>query len=80
MDISKIESTVTRVIAEQTGVELSEIKPETRLIEDLNWDSLDPVEMVMELEDELDICIMDGDAEKLKTVADVIAYVQKVKA
>ena len=65
------------LMAEQLGVEPGEIKPDSNLMEDLGADSLDVVEMVMAIEDAFDIEIEDSDAEAMRTVADIEAYVAK---
>lgn len=65
------------LMAEQLGVEPGEMKPDANILEDLGADSLDVVEMVMAIEEAFDIEIDDGDAEALRTVADVEAYVAK---
>lgn len=65
------------LMAEQLGVEPGEIKPDSNLLEDLGADSLDVVEMVMAIEDAFDIEIEDSDAEAMRTVADIEAYVAK---
>lgn len=70
---------VAGMIAEQLGIDAASIKPESRLIEDLKADSLDVVAMVMEMESEYDIQIPDEDLSKLKTVADVIQYIENIK-
>ena len=67
---------VTKVIVEKLGVTEDKVKPEAAFAEDLGADSLDQVELVMALEDEFDIEIPDEEAEKLKKVGDVIAYVK----
>ncbi|MGB8001435.1 MAG: acyl carrier protein [Anaerobacillus sp.] len=66
---------VTKIIVDRLGVEESEIKPEASFKDDLGADSLDVVELVMELEDEFDLEISDEDAEKIGTVGDVIDYI-----
>ncbi|KMM38708.1 MULTISPECIES: acyl carrier protein [Bacillales] len=66
---------VTKIIVDRLGVEESEIKPEASFKDDLGADSLDVVELVMELEDEFDLEISDEDAEKIVTVGDVIDYI-----
>ena len=68
---------VVNIVADQLGVKEQEVKPEARFIEDLGADSLDTVELVMALEEEFGIEIPDEDAEKAKTVGDVIAYIDK---
>lgn len=59
------------------SVDKGEIARGTSFVNDLNADSLDTVELVMELEDEFDLTIPDDDAEKLKTVGEAIEYIQK---
>ncbi|MDB5105377.1 MAG: Acyl carrier protein [Fibrobacteres bacterium] len=70
-----INQKITKVIVEKLGVSEDQVKPEAAFIDDLGADSLDQVELVMALEDEFDIEIPDEEAEKLKKVSDVIAYV-----
>lgn len=69
------EEWVLGAIVEQTGLGLAQITREKRLREDLRMDSLDCVELVMELEDTFHISISDADAEKLETVGQVIDYI-----
>ena len=69
-------SKITKVIVDKLGVTADKVKPEAAFSEDLGADSLDQVELVMALEDEFDIEIPDEEAEKLKKVGDVIAYVK----
>ena len=68
---------VRALIAEQLGVEPGEMRPDANILEDLGADSLDVVEMVMALEDAFDIEIADEDAESMRTVGDVEAYLTK---
>ncbi len=72
----EIESKVIKIIAEKLGIEEDEIKPEASFVDDLGADSLDIVELVMELEEEYGIEIPDEDAEKIKTVQDAINYIK----
>ena len=67
---------VAGMIAEQLGIDAAGIKPESRLVEDLKADSLNVVAMVMEMESQYGIQIPDEDLTKLKTVADVMQYIQ----
>ena len=60
------------------GVEKSEIRRETSFINDLNADSLDTVELVMEFEDEFDVSIPDEDAEKIQTVGAAVDYIVNI--
>ena len=59
------------ILAKQLNISKDSIKPESRLLEDLNADSLDFVELLMTMEDEFGISISDEDAKTLKTVDDV---------
>ena len=78
VDVQAIESKVIEIISEQMGVEKSEIRRETSFINDLNADSLDTVELVMEFEDEFDVSIPDEDAEKIQTVGAAVDYVVNI--
>ena len=73
-----IEEKVSEIIVKQMGVNKEQVKPETSFINDLGADSLDTVELVMELEDAFDINIPDEDAEKIQTVGDAINYIIKI--
>ncbi|HHY74593.1 MAG TPA: acyl carrier protein [Bacillus bacterium] len=66
---------VTKIIVDRLGVEEAEVKMEASFKEDLGADSLDVVELVMELEDEFDMEISDEDAEKISTVGDAVNYI-----
>ncbi|WP_425331146.1 acyl carrier protein [Jeotgalibacillus proteolyticus] len=68
---------VTKIIVDRLGVDESEVKLEASFKEDLGADSLDVVELVMELEDEFDMVISDEDAEKIGTVGDAVNYIQE---
>ena len=57
--------------------EANNLSEDTNLVEDLDMDSLDAVEVVMALEDAFDIVIPDEDAEKFRTVADIVAYIEQ---
>jgi acyl carrier protein len=63
-----------KIIAEQLGVDPEKITPETSFVNDLGADSLDTVELVMELEEEFDLNIPDDEAEKMQTIGDVLRY------
>ncbi|AZB42908.1 acyl carrier protein [Bacillus sp. FJAT-42376] len=67
---------VTKIIVDRLGVDASEVKMESSFKDDLGADSLDVVELVMELEDEFDMEISDEDAEKIATVGDAVNYIQ----
>ena len=68
---------VRAIIAEQLGVKIEEVTDSASFIEDLGADSLDTVELVMALEEEFGIDIPDEDADKIKTVGDVMEYLKK---
>ena len=72
-----IKEKVVKVVVDQLGVKEEDVKLEARFVEDLGADSLDTVELVMALEEDFGIEISDEDAEKAKTVGDVISYIDK---
>ncbi|HOM60471.1 MAG TPA: acyl carrier protein [Anaerohalosphaeraceae bacterium] len=78
MDVQAIEAKVIEIVSEQMGVDKSEITRETSFINDLNADSLDTVELVMEFEDEFDLSIPDEEAEKIQTVGAAIDYIVEI--
>lgn len=67
---------VTKIIVDRLGVEENQVTLEASFKEDLGADSLDVVELVMELEDEFDMEISDDDAEKIATVGDAVNYIK----
>ena len=71
------EAKVIGIVAEQLGVDKAEITPETSFVNDLNADSLDVVELVMEFEDEFNMSIPDEEAEKIQTVGQAIEYIKE---
>jgi len=73
--IEQIEQRVKKVVAEQLGVNESDIKNESTFVEDLGADSLDTVELVMALEEEFECEIPDEEAEKITTVQQAIDYI-----
>ena len=75
VDVQEIETKIIGIISEQMGVDKSEISRETSFINDLNADSLDTVELVMEFEDEFDMSIPDEEAEKIQTVGQATDYI-----
>ncbi|GAB6072704.1 acyl carrier protein [Venenivibrio stagnispumantis] len=74
-----IEQRVKEIIADQLGVDIESIKPESKFVEDLGADSLDVVELIMAFEEEFGIEIPDEDAEKISTVGDVLNYISSKK-
>ncbi len=78
VDKAAIEKKVIEIISEQMGADKDEISSETSFINDLNADSLDTVELVMEFEDEFDMSIPDEEAEKIQTVGAAVEYIVNV--
>jgi acyl carrier protein len=78
VDVAAIEKKVIEIISEQMGADKSEITRETSFINDLNADSLDTVELVMEFEDEFDMSIPDEEAEKIQTVGAAVDYIVNI--
>jgi len=72
-----IEEKVIEIVAEQMGVDKAEVTRETFFVNDLNADSLDTVELVMEFEDEFELSIPDEEAEKIQTVGHAIDYIRE---
>ncbi|MBP5295827.1 MAG: acyl carrier protein [Bacteriovoracaceae bacterium] len=71
---------VIQLISATTKIDASKITPETSFVDDLNLDSLDIVELMMKMEDEFGVEIPESEAEGLKKVKDVVAYIEKKKA
>ena len=70
---------IKNMLAEQLNIDASSIKDDSRFIEDLGADSLDMVEMLMNLEDEFGVSIPDEEAGNIKTVKDLVDFVEKNK-
>jgi len=67
---------VSEIMIEQLGVKEETVKPDTHIIEDLGADSLDQVELVMAIEEEFALDVPEEDAEKWKTIEDVVTYLK----
>ena len=78
--MSAIESKVKAIIVDKLGVEESQVTPNASLTADLNADSLDTVELIMEFGKEFGVSIPDEDTQKINTVQDVIDYIEKLQA
>ena len=76
--MENIEQRVKKIVAEQLGVNESDIKIDSSFVDDLGADSLDTVELVMALEEEFECEIPDEEAEKITTVQHAIDHVNKV--
>ncbi len=75
MDRKTVVQKVTQVISEKLGVDEKQITETSKLIDDLNADSLDLVDLVMAVEEEFGVKIADSDLEKISTVKDVVDYI-----
>ena len=71
------EDRAKEIIAKELEVDVKQVTPEAKFVEDLGADSLDIVELVMALEEEFGLDIPDEDADKLKTVGDALNYLQQ---
>jgi acyl carrier protein len=76
----EIEAKVIEIVSKQMGVDESKLSRETSFVNDLNADSLDTVELVMELEDEFETSIPDEDAEKIQTVGQAIDFIKQASS
>jgi acyl carrier protein len=74
-----VEQEVIAIVAEQLGIDKNEVTLSKSFIEDLNADSLDLTELIMTLEEKFDVEITEDKAEKLKTVKDVVDYINIIK-
>lgn len=78
MDRQEVLEKVIEIVGEQMGVDGAEITADTSFINDLNADSLDTVELVMEFEDAFDMSIPDEEAEKIQTVGAAVDFIMKI--
>lgn len=74
--MSNIEERVKKIVIEKLGVKEEEVSSSASFVEDLGADSLDTMEMVMELESEFDIEIPEEAAEKIATIQDAVSYIE----
>lgn len=77
MSREEIEIKVKEIVAEKAGCEISEVNEQTNLEETLGMDSLDRVELIMEIEKEFIISVPDDEAEKVSNLSDCVALVEK---
>ena len=73
--MEKVEERIKKIVAEQLGVNETEVKNESSFVDDLGADSLDTVELVMALEEEFECEIPDDEAENITTVQQAIDYI-----
>ncbi|MBR2935615.1 MAG: acyl carrier protein [Paludibacteraceae bacterium] len=78
--MSDIQKKVTDIIVDKLGVEESQVTLNASFTADLNADSLDTVELIMEFEKEFGVSIPDEDTQNINTVQDVIDYIEKLQA
>ena len=74
--MASVEERVIDIVAEQLGADKEKITVETHFVNDLGADSLDTVELVMELEEEFDISIPDDAAEKIQTIGEAVKLIE----
>jgi len=74
--VADVKDRVIQLVAEKMGVDPEQIAPETHFINDLQSDSLDMAELVIDLEEEFDITISDEDAQKIETVGQAIEFIE----
>lgn len=79
MNKEEIFEKVKNIVVEQLGANEENVTENATFIDDLSADSLDIVELVMQIEEEFDIEISDTDAEKIVTVGDVVEYIKENK-
>jgi len=78
--MSELESKVKAIIVDKLGVDEAQVTMEASFSADLGADSLDTVELIMEFEKEFNITIPDEDTQKISTVGDAVAYIEKAIA
>jgi acyl carrier protein len=78
--VPSVEERVIEIVCENLGVNKEQVTRQTSFQEDVGADSLDIVELVMELEEEFEITIPDDQAEKIKTVGEAIDYIEREQA
>ena len=78
--MSNTQQEVIDIVVEQLGVDAADVAPDKSFVEDLNADSLDLTELIMTFEEKFGFEISEEEAEKLKTVGDVISYIDQKKS
>ncbi|MBL7665160.1 MAG: acyl carrier protein [Bacteriovoracaceae bacterium] len=72
----ELQSKVIKLVSEATKIDVANIKSDTTFVDDLNLDSLDMVELMMKMEDEFGVEIPEDDTENLKSIKDVVSYLE----
>jgi acyl carrier protein len=75
--VPSVEERVIEIVSSQMGVEKDTVTKDTTFVNDLGADSLDTVELVMEIEEEFDITIPDDEAEKIQSVGQAVGYIEE---
>ena len=75
--MSEIADRIIEIVAEKMDKPKEEVTPEKSFVNDLGADSLDTVELMMDIEDEFDLSIPEEEAEKIQTVADAVKYIEE---
>lgn len=79
MEVDMVLEKVKELVAEQLGISKDSILPESNIVDDLGADSLDVIEMLMTLEEEYGISIPDEEISKVKTIAQIVELIEKLK-
>jgi len=74
-----MEEKVIELICEKLGKNKNEVTLSSKLVEDLGADSLDVVELIMAFEDEFNVSLPDEDVQNMKTIGDIVNYINKLK-
>ncbi|OUR96312.1 acyl carrier protein [Halobacteriovorax marinus] len=74
-----MEEKVIKLVSDATKIDIAKINSGTSFVDDLNLDSLDIVELMMKMEDEFGVEIPEEDAEGLKSISDIVTYLEKKK-
>jgi len=75
--VASVQERVIEIVAEQLGADKEKVNIDTNFVNDLGADSLDTVELVMELEEEFDINIPDDAAEKIQTIGEAVKHIEE---
>ncbi len=74
-----MEKQIINLVAEKLGKKVEDVKPTSRLVEDLGADSLDVVELIMAFEDEFGVSLPDEDIANMKTIEDIVKFINGMK-